>query len=467
MITINNLSQRLIDAEYAVRGRIITRAQELEAQGKLITYCNIGNPHAFAQQPMSYVREVLSLLEYPALLNKDLNGLFQNDAIARAKYILSQIPEGVGAYSTSAGLEFVRIAVAEFISRRDQISANHQRIILTDGASKAAQSVITALIKHPNDGLMVPIPQYPLYSASLSLVGGQSIGYYLDEANNWQLNEESLLNSYKNAKLNNINPVGITIINPGNPTGAVLTLENIRMIINFAAKYNLAILADEVYQENIYMPPAKFHSFAKVITEHQISDVTLFSFHSMSKGLYGECGHRSGYLEVRNIEEEAFAQFVKLQSINLCANVIGQIATYLMVSPPLPEEASYAQYIEQRSTIFNNLKEKAQIIGLELNSINGISVNIPQGAMYAFVKIDLPQLENNNQHAPIAADELYCLALLEETGICVVPGSGFGQQPNTLHFRTTFLPPKEQIITLISQLREFHKNYCAKLLSIN
>jgi alanine transaminase len=462
MITLQNINQKLIDSEYAVRGRLIIRAQELEKQGKKITYCNIGNPQAFSQKPLTYVREVLSLLEYPALLTKDLSHLFHPDSIARARHILSHLPEGIGAYSASAGLEFVRVAVAKFIQRRDQIPADPQHIILTDGASKAAQSVITALIKQPNDGLMVPIPQYPLYSASLTLVGGQTIGYYLDEENHWQLNEGSLLNSYNNARLNKINPVAIAIINPGNPTGAVLSHDNIRMIINFAHAHKLAILADEVYQENIYSKTAKFYSFAKVMNEAKIGDVSLFSFHSMSKGFYGECGHRAGYLEIRNISAEAFAQFVKLQSINLCANVVGQIATYLMVSPPTPAEASYQQYISERDLILRNLKEKAQIIGQEINSIEGVSVNIPEGAMYAFVKIELPHI-NPNKFAGVPADESYCMALLEETGICVVPGSGFGQLPNTLHFRTTFLPPKEQIIDLTQQLHHFHKKYCATL----
>lgn len=462
MLNYINLSQRLIDADYAVRGRIVIRAQELEKQGKKITYCNIGNPHAFAQKPMTYVREVLSLLEFPNLLKQDLTTLFHSDSIERAKSILKALPEGVGAYSASAGVEFARGAVAEFIRKRDNIPADSDRIILTDGASKAAQSVITAIIKNPTDGLMLPVPQYPMYSATLTLVGGQSIGYYLDEANHWQLNEESLLDSYNTAKMNKLNPVAITVINPGNPTGAVLSYDNIKMIINFARKHNLSILADEVYQENIYSKTAKFHSFAKVMHEMQITDVTLFSFHSMSKGFYGECGHRSGYLEVRNVPDDVFAQFVKLQSINLCANLAGQIACYLMVSPPEPGDASYDLYLEEKNFILNDLKEKAQIIGSELNNIDGLSVNIPEGAMYAFVKIELPAA-HINRNAESAIDEKYCMALLEDTGICVVPGSGFGQFPNTLHFRTTFLPPREQIIQLVEQLRVFHKKHLQQL----
>lgn len=464
MLNYNNLSQRLIDADYAVRGRVVTRAQELEKSGHKITYCNIGNPHYFKQKPMTYVREVLSLLEYPDLLNKDITGLYNSDSIARAKYILEQIPEGVGAYSASAGVGFVREAVAKFIAARDNIPVNPDRVILTDGASKAVQTVIHAIIKNPNDGILLPIPQYPMYSASLTLAGGLSIGYYLDEENHWQLNEDILLDSYNTARMNKLNPVAITVINPGNPTGAVLSYENIKMIINFARKYNLAILADEVYQENIYSKTAKFHSFAKVMNDMQIDDVTLFSFHSMSKGYFGECGHRSGYLEVRNIPDNVFAQFVKFQSINLCANVIGQIATYLMVTPPSLGDASYTQYIAEKTAILDDLRDKSIILGNELNKIDGISVNIPEGAMYAFVKFNLPQAMINRSVDTIL-DEKYCIALLEETGICVVPGSGFGQMPNTLHFRTTFLPPREQIIELVAKLKAFHSNYICQVFS--
>lgn len=463
MLKYNDLSQRLLDADYAVRGKIVTRAQELEKEGKKITYCNIGNPHTFKQKPMTYVREVLSLLEYPPLLEKNLTGLFHSDSIERAKYILKQMPEGVGAYSASAGVSFVRNAVAKFISNRDDIDANPDRIILTDGASKAAQTVIHAIIKNSNDGIMLPIPQYPMYSASLTMAGGLSIGYYLDEENHWQLNEDILTDSYNTAKLNKLNPVAITVINPGNPTGAVLSYENIKMIINFARSHNMAILADEVYQENIYTKTAKFHSFAKVMNDMQINDVTLFSFHSMSKGYFGECGHRSGYLEIRNMTDDVFAQFVKFQSINLCANIVGQMATYLMVSPPKIGDESYDIYIDERDAILNDLREKSIIIGNELNKIDGISVNIPEGAMYAFVKFELPNTIIDRSFNP-KIDEKYCIQLLEETGICVVPGSGFGQMPNTLHFRTTFLPPREQIIELVAKLKDFHQKYiCQEL----
>ncbi|MDQ5920385.1 MAG: alanine transaminase [Pseudomonadota bacterium] len=461
MLQYQDLNPQLLAAEYAVRGVLTQRAQELEQKGRQIIYCNIGNPHTFLQKPISYVREILSLVEYPELINhQHKSQLFHSDSIKRAREILSYIPEGTGAYSTTMGIEFIRRAVADFIQKRDNIFSDFKRIILTDGASEAAQMVITAIIKSPTDGILVPIPQYPLYNASLKLRGGASIAYYLDEDNGWQLDEQALETSITQARGNGITAKAITVINPGNPTGAVLSYSNIQMIIRFAQKYNLSIMADEVYQENIYNPKHTFHSFAKVMHDMQINDVSLFSFHSMSKGYFGECGHRAAYFEIRNVPDDAFSQLVKLKSINLCANVTGQIATYLMVTPPNPGEESYPVYLAEKQAILNDLREKSIIIGEELNKIPGISVNSPDGAMYAFVKLELPEhmmeiAKSTNSNL----DEMYCLALLEETGICVVPGSGFGQKPGTLHFRMTFLPAKDQIINLINQLKSFHLKF--------
>src|SRR5579863_3919350 len=456
MIRLEDINEKIIKAEYAVRGSVVNRAQELEQEGRSIIYCNIGNPHTFKQRPLTYVREVLSLLEFPKLLSEAAAAsIFHSDSIARAKYIFSQIPEGVGAYTPSAGIQFIREAVAEFIAKRDDIPADSSRILLTDGASKAAHAVIQSLIKSPNHGIMVPVPLYPLYSATLTLLDGAKIDYYLDEANNWQLDVEELEESLVHAKSRGIIPVAITVINPGNPTGAVLTHENIQMVIDFASRHNLAIIADEVYQNNIY-GSRSFHSFAKVMHQSKVQDVSLFSVYSMSKGYFGECGHRSGYLEARNVDDDVFTQFVKLQSINLCANAVGQLATYLMVTPPKPGDASYELYEAEKQQILKDLKEKSQIIGNELNKIPGISVSYPEGAMYAFVKLDLPISDNVDI---IPEDEKYCLALLEDTGICVVPGSGFGQYPGTLHFRTTFLPSREEIVDLVSRLKKFHISY--------
>jgi aspartate/methionine/tyrosine aminotransferase len=473
MLTRSDLNPHLLSAQYAVRGPIVNRAQELEEQGRKIIYCNIGNPQALKQKPLTYLRQVLSLLEYPELLHRpECRRVFPQDLVEKAQQILQKHPIGTGAYTQSAGIPFIRQAVADFIQRRDGIPADRNSIILTDGASKGVQAVILALLKQPNDGFMIPIPQYPLYSATIALYGGSQIGYFLDEANGWQLNEEILTDSLEKARKQGIRPVAIAVINPGNPTGAVLTRENIVMIIQFAKRHQLAVMADEVYQENVYHPGKRFHSFAKVMHEEGEKDVALFSFHSVSKGFLGECGHRGGYMEMRNVPPDVQAQFIKLQSISLCANVDGQMATYLMVSPPQPGDESYDLYVRERDGILNDLKEKARILGEGLNQIEGMYVDVPEGAMYAFVRFELPHARDVNPEKmtpeerrayEAQRDSDYCLALLEETGICVVPGSGFGQLPGTLHFRTTFLPPRDEIQELVVKIKDFHVRYVEKL----
>ncbi|MEW6013290.1 MAG: aminotransferase class I/II-fold pyridoxal phosphate-dependent enzyme [Elusimicrobiota bacterium] len=471
MINIKKLNPNLIKAQYAVRGKIVQRAYELEQEGKKIIYCNIGNPQALKQKPLTYVRQLLALCEYPKLIeDQKTKALFHKDVIEKARKILTENPNGLGAYTQSEGMIFIRKAVSKFISERDGIESDPTKIILTDGASKGIQSVFTLLLNNPNSGFMIPIPQYPLYSATIELYGAKQINYYLDEEKHWELNKEELESSIDEAKKKGIEPVAIVVINPGNPTGSVLSKENIKMIISFAQKHNLSILADEVYQENIYSDHHKFHSFAKVMDEMKVTDVSLFSFHSTSKGFLGECGHRGGYFETKNVDSEVYSQLIKLQSIGLCSNTAGQIVTYAMVNPPQKHEDSYETYMKEKNSILGELKKKAEILGEELNKIKGMSLKFPYGAMYAFVKIDLPEDKNikNMSKKEIAEYESkrdfnYCLELLEETGICVVPGSGFGQKPHTYHFRTTFLPPADEIKELVKKLKKFHENYLKNL----
>jgi aspartate/methionine/tyrosine aminotransferase len=308
------------------------------------------------------------------------------------------------------------------------------------------------VIAGENDGVMIPIPQYPLYSATLTLYGANQVGYYLDEAHNWKLSRMMLEESIREAQSKGIHVRAICVINPGNPTGAVLDAENIEMVIRFAKEHNLAILADEVYQENVYKPGDKFVSFSKVLHSMGEKDVSLFSFHSCSKGFLGECGHRGGYFEVRNVPQDVVDQITKLQSVSLCSNLPGQVVTYLMVKPPKEGEPSHPLYKKERAAILDALKLRAQLLMNGLNKVHGIQCNEVTGAMYAFPKITLPKGKT---------DAEYCMALLESKGICVVPGTGFGQLPGTCHFRITILPPTEKIEKVVKDVAEFHREFCA------
>lgn len=173
---------------------------------------------------------------------------------------------------------------------------------------------------------MIPIPQYPLYSALITLNGGYQIPYYLDESQNWSLDVADVKQKIDKAQREGINIRCIVVINPGNPTGQVLSRTNIQEIIDICYKKNILIIADEVYQNNVYKKDLQFHSFRKVLNEMPTdikNSVELLSLNSISKGLLGECGLRGGYLESHNLEEAASDELYKLKSIELCSNTVG------------------------------------------------------------------------------------------------------------------------------------------------
>ncbi|MFZ2636877.1 MAG: aminotransferase class I/II-fold pyridoxal phosphate-dependent enzyme [Rectinemataceae bacterium] len=454
---LSEVSAAVLETRYAVRGPIVARAQALERAGKRIIYCNIGNPQALGQKPLTWIRQGLALGEYPVLADLP-GGSFPEDAIENSRRFLEGSGHGLGAYSESKGVRIVRDTVAEFIDRRDggdgsaavPVKADPDSIFLTDGASKAVQTALRMLIASAHDGIMIPIPQYPLYSASIALYGGKQVGYYLDEAEGWALSESMLEDAFVAARAEGTKVKAICVINPGNPTGAVLDRDNIAMVIRFASRHGLAILADEVYQDNIYRPGLRFVSFARVMAELGETDVSLFSFHSCSKGILGECGQRGGYMEIRNIPVDVAAQITKLQSVSLCANLPGQLALYFMVKPPRPGDPSRNLYDHERSAIMDTLKARAILLAEGLSAIPGYSCAPISGAMYAFPRIDIPAGKT---------DEDYCLDLLETTGICVVPGSGFGQKPGTAHFRTTILPPVADLESVVRAIAAFHATW--------
>ena len=427
---------------------------------------NIGNPQQLGQKPITFFRQVLALVEYDQLLEQ--SSLFPHDAVARARSYLKEV-KSVGAYSHSQGVELVRREVADFIARRDGYAADPELIFLTDGASPGVQSWIRALLRDQSDGLMIPIPQYPLYSACIPLFGGSAVEYYLDEAGGWSLSVEELNKSYEAARAKKVLPRALVVINPGNPTGQCLTADNIRDIITFCAERNVVVMADEVYQENVYNLAKPFVSFRKVLKQMQeenpkrFGSVQMVSFHSTSKGMIGECGKRGGYFEALGFPENVRAEFYKTASISLCPNVIGQLTVGLMVNPPRPHDPSHALYAKEIATIYDSLKRRAEKVTGALRSLEGVTCNPSEGAMYCFPQIRLPApVIDAAKKSGVAPDLFYCQALLDNTGICVVPGSGFGQVDGTYHFRTTFLPLESQLDPVLQKMAVFHKEFMAK-----
>ena len=203
------------------------------------------------------------------------------------------------------------------------------------------------------------------------------------------------------------------------------------------------LLADEVYQRNVYHPNKKFISAKKVACETKgCENLQLVSFHSTSKGLIGECGRRGGYMELHHIDPYVQAQLYKLVSSSLCSGLAGQVMTSLMVNPPKPGEESYDQFVAEEKEIFDSLVRRSKALVKGLNEIDGVTCNMAEGSMYAFPSITIPKsavVEAKNRGQ--TPDTMYAISLLEETGICVVPASGFGQKEGRVGFRTTFLPP--------------------------
>eukprot|EP00043_Microstomoeca_roanoka_P029054 m.20681 g.20681 ORF g.20681 m.20681 type:complete len:482 (-) comp8941_c0_seq1:9-1454(-) len=456
------INKHIVSAQYAVRGTIYTEAVKRSAAGKEVIYTNIGNPHALGQTPITFPRQVLALVNYPQLLDHpDAGSMFPSDAIQRARTYLEHLPGGSGAYQDSRGNFHVRKEVADFIQRRDGVVAEPENIFLSDGASPAIQRVLNLLIRDANDSILLPIPQYPLYSATVAMLGGVVQGYGLLEDSDWSLSIDNLNDLVQEAQGKGLNVRAIVVINPGNPTGQVLTRDNIEEILRWAIENNVVILADEVYQTNVY-GTRPFVSFRKVLAEmgEEGKHAELFSFHTVSKGVFGECGRRGGYVEAVNIHPAALEQLYKIFSVNLSSNVGGQLMVGLMCNPPKPGEESYELFNKECTDIYESLKRRAEMITVAFNALPGISCQPVEGALYAFPRIRLPEgAVKEAEQQGVAPDLFYCLELLRATGICAVPGSGFGQEPGTYHLRTTILPAEEQMPRVIDLFTSFHKDF--------
>ncbi|PVU99548.1 hypothetical protein BB560_005481 [Smittium megazygosporum] len=475
VLNLDTINSRVRDMEYAVRGALPTRAEQLaqtlscdstkaSLPFKQIIFCNLGNPQQLEQKPLTFLRQVSSLVEYPELLSPEkieqTKLLFPGDAISRARSLLASVGPSIGAYTGSSGLLKVRQDVAKFIEHRDGFPSDPSNIQLTNGASEAVARILELVVSDPSVGIMIPIPQYPLYTATLTRLGAQAVPYYLQEESKWSMDVPGLTGILRAHREKGINVRAIVIINPGNPTGGVLSSKNMSEIVQFCEREKLVILADEVYQANTYdKKNTPFTSFKKVVSQLS-SDVELFSFHSISKGMVGECGRRGGYLEMHNISDSVKDVLNKMASVSLCSNVPGQLAVDIMVNPPQPGDESHDQYNAELDSIYNSLKSRANKLYHAFNSLENVSCQPAQGAMYLFPQIKLPNkfidyCSKDNK----LPDQEYCMRMLESTGVCVVPGSGFGQVQGTFHFRTTFLPQEKYFDSFIHLLTVFHKDF--------
>jgi len=480
-LTEETMSQNLKNMEYAVRGEVVIAADKITqnlAAGDTtsypfdhIIYTNIGNPQSVGQQPLTWPRQVLALVDLPdaeGIDHPSASLMFPSDAIERAREIKKGLGGvGTGAYSHSQGARSFRKDIVDFIEQRDGgIKSDIDKIFMTNGASSAIGMVLTALLKDSSCGVMIPTPQYPIYSATIDLLGGQQVGYFLDEEKGWDLNLEELERALAEAQKNGITVNSFVLINPGNPTGQVLSESSVQEIVKFCAKHNLVLLADEVYQVNVYDENAEFVSAKKAAHDVGLienDEIELISFHSTSKGLYGECGRRGGYMEIVGIDEKVADHIYKLASSGLCSGLPGQVMTSLMCRGPPEDGPSYASHQAEMDAIFQSLKRRSQIVSNGLDSIPGFSCQTAKGSMYCFPSVELPEgAIKEAEKLGCTPDTLYALSLLERTGICVVPASGFGQEKGRFGFRTTFLPSEEEMEKAVGLFATHHEEFCKK-----
>ncbi|EOD49257.1 Aminotransferase class I/classII [Neofusicoccum parvum] len=473
-LTIDNINPHIKAAKYAVRGELAVKSEEYRARlakgdkGDLpfdtVISANIGNPQQLDQKPITFFRQVASLLENPKLLEhedvlKSALG-YKQDVIDRAHKLLKDVGS-VGAYSQSQGAPGIRDEVAKFIERRDGYPADPANIFLSNGASAGVNALLHVICQNEKSGILIPIPQYPLYTATLSILNATPVPYYLDESAHWGTSLADIKASYEKAVADGVDVRAIVVINPGNPTGASLSAADIRGVLEFAAEKKLVVMADEVYQTNVFV--GEFISFKKALRDLQkeqpgkFDELELASLHSVSKGMVGECGHRGGYYEMVGFDPQVKDEIYKFVSIQLCPPVIGQCIVEMMVNPPKEDGPSYPLYQHEYDSIFRSLYERANALYDAFKKMEGVECASPAGSMYLFPTITLPPkaIEQAKKEGR-QADEFYALRMLDATGVCTVPGSGFGQKEGTYHFRTTFLAPGTD---WVGRIVEFHRKF--------
>lgn len=480
LLTPADLNQSTLNAKYAVRGKIPIQADEFQQRihndptnhglpFDTIINANIGNPQQLDQKPLTWYRQVLSILQYPHILDladksHAIKELYPEDVRERARHLLD-CTGSIGAYSNSQGALGIRKSVARFISNRDGFELNPSNIFLTAGASTAVQYLLQILSRDSKSGFLIPIPQYPLYTASIALNGATPIGYHLNEEHHWATDSRQIRKLIDARQAEGIDIKALVVINPGNPTGAILTEKDIKALIDIAAEHGIVLIADEVYQENVFV--GEFISMKKVLAKlvkqdpQQYLTVQLALLHSTSKGVSGECGQRGGYMELYGFTDNVKDVIFKLASINLCLVVSGQALMELMVNPPKPGDPSYELYDDETSQIKRELLERATALHHAFDKMDDVTCSKPSGAMYLFPRLHFtretyPELFLEARESNTEVDELYCVKLLEKTGICCVPGNGFGQVEGTYHLRTTFLPPGDE---WVARWEQFHREF--------
>ncbi|CAG8998400.1 MAG: Glutamate-pyruvate aminotransferase AlaA [Candidatus Celerinatantimonas neptuna] len=388
---------------YDIRGPVLEQAKRLEDEGQRILKLNIGNPAPFG-------------FEAPEEILVD---------------VIRNLPTAQG-YCDSKGLYSARKAVMQHYQAMGLRSVGVEDIYLGNGVSELIVMSVQALLNN-GDEMLVPAPDYPLWTAAVTLSGGKAVHYICDEQSDWFPDIEDIKSKIT------LRTKGIVVINPNNPTGAVYSRELLMQIVELAREHNLVIFADEIYSKIIY--DESQHISLATLTD----DLLTITFNGLSKA-YRICGFRSGWLMVSGSKHQAkdyIAGLDILSSMRLCANVPIQHAIQTALG-------GY-QSIDDLVTPGGRLYEQREIAWKMLNDIPGISCVKPKGAMYLFPKLDIKKFN-------IQDDQQFALDLLMKEKILIVQGTGFNwQQPD--HFRVVFLPQKSDLQDALNRLELFLANY--------
>ena len=397
-------SSKLNNVLYDIRGPILEEANRMEAMGHRILKLNIGNTAPFG-------------FEAPDAIMMD---------------IIRHLPVTQG-YSDSRGLYSARTAIVQHYQNRGILDLEPNDVYLGNGVSELIPMTLQALCE-TDDEILVPMPDYPLWTASVALSGGKAVHYLCDEENNWYPDIEDIKSKITSRTK------GIVVINPNNPTGSVYPRHILQQIVDVAREHELVVFTDEIYEKIIY-DGAEAINLATLTGD----DVLCLTFSGLSKA-YRVCGYRAGWVAITGPKHEA-ANYIEgitlLASMRLCSNVPAQHAIQTALG-------GY-QSIDALVAPGGRLHEQRDVAYRMLNEIDGISCNQSDGALYLFPKVDTEKFN-------IVDDEKFMLDLLKEQKILFSHGGAFNwHKPD--HFRLVFLPDVQTLTDALNRLGEFLSDY--------
>ncbi|RAX47362.1 aminotransferase [Arthrobacter sp. AQ5-05] len=392
-------STKLHNVLYDIRGPLLEHAQRMEAEGQRILKLNIGNPAPFG-------------FEAPDAILVDM---------------MRNLPNAQG-YSDSRGIFSARTAVSQYYQTRGIQTIGVDDVYLGNGVSELITLSLNALLNN-GDEVLIPAPDYPLWTASVSLAGGTPVHYLNVEEEGWLPDLEDM-----EAKITS-RTKGIVVINPNNPTGAVYPAETLEGILELARRHKLIVFSDEIYEKILYDDAVHINTAALA------DDVLVLTFSGLSKA-YRVCGFRSGWMAIsgpKHLAQDYIEGINLLTNMRLCANVPGQHAIQTALG-------GY-QSINDLILPGGRLKEQRDTAFTLLNEIPGVSVQQAKGAMYLFPKLD-------REIYPIHDDEHFALELLKRQKMLITQGTAFNWVAPD-HFRLVTLPAVRDLQDAIGRIAEF------------